>query len=118
MKKTLLSGVALTMALTLPTINVDASSKNTNLKSDANVDYQKLQVQESEDTFVFFDSPRDMELYLVHNNPTSTSSNNSFVTMAAIGETLVGTEYKNNQWMGYSRFTPSWTKASRLHTEL
>lgn len=53
MKKTLLSGVALTMALTLPTINVDASSKNTNLKSDANVDYQKLQVQESEDTFVF-----------------------------------------------------------------
>lgn len=122
MKKTLLSGVALTMALTLPTINVDASSENTNLNSDANVenvafnyldvDYQKLQVQESEDTFVFFDSLRDMELYLVHNIPTPTSSSNSFATMAAIGETLVGTEYKNYQWMGYSRFTPSWTKAS------
>ena len=79
------------------------------------IDYETLSIQESIDSITFFDNIDDMSMYV----SSITQSNSDVIgtePMSAVGKTLIGTEYKNYQFMGYSKYTKDWQKNSQYTT--
>lgn len=75
------------------------------------IDYDNLQIQETDGSIISFDSLSDMEKY-VNAFEQPQKDNESIIQPLAFGETIVGTEYKYFQFMGYSKFTTDWQKNS------
>ncbi len=86
--------------------SVSASSIN---HSDQMVDYENLVIQEIDGSILSFDNLRDMEIYV---NPLKQIDNSgeSIIRPNAYPETVVGTDYKYYQFMGYSMYTKDWQK--------
>lgn len=80
------------------------------------VDYENLFMQEFDGSITYFDSIEDMEAYLNPSYGFNSSDNLGLQPMSAVGKTLIGTEYKNFQFMGYSKFTKDWQKNSQYTT--
>ncbi len=81
-------------ANTLDTPNVD------------NVDFENLMIIEEDGSYSFFDNIEDMEDYVNYTHSINPMSR------LGLGESLVGTEYKNMQFLAYSKYTPDWSPAS------
>lgn len=91
--------------------NYEASAAEDSSNDDASsIDYDNnLQITESDGSIIFFDNQEDMEAHLDY---MKSIDENPGIAPLAIGETLVGTQYKKMQFLGYSKFTPSWTYAN------
>lgn len=90
--------------------NYEASAaENSSNEDTSNIDYDNLQITESDGSIIFFDNLEDMETHLDY---IDSINEDPGIVPLAIGETLVGTQYKNKEFLGYSKFTPSWTYAS------
>ena len=73
------------------------------------IDYETLSIQESIDSITFFDNIDDMSMY-VSIIKTSNSDVIGTEPMSAVGKTLIGTQYKDFYFMGYSKYTPDWQR--------
>lgn len=104
-----------TSASTLQGSSVDLSNT---------IDYENLYIVEADGSILNFDNISDMKKYVaafenLPKNDLKKSSDNlqlsdvdgGFQT-AVFGETIIGTEYKYYQFMGYSKFTPDWAKVN------
>lgn len=72
------------------------------------IDLENLEILETDGSLTIFDNAEDMENYLNYME----SIDDTYTTMAKVGETVVGTQYKKMQFISYSKYTPDWTKAS------
>lgn len=78
------------------------------------IDYDNLQITETDGSTLNFDNIDDMKIYL--DTFTFKKPEKDSVEPYVFGETIVGTEYKNYQFMGYSKFTTEWAKPSSYTT--
>lgn len=98
--------------------DTNVSSEQTGLESNdllSTVDFDNLKIVEEDGSESFFESKEDMQLYITYSNLPTTTQNvglKSITAAGAIGETVVGTEYKKMKFLAYSKYTPSWAKAS------
>lgn len=104
---------------------VQANEDDTNVKSEqtdlenngrlSEIDFNKLAIVEKDGSESFFETKEDMQLYITYSNLPNTEQNVGLRLISAagaIGETVVGTEYKKMKFLSYSKYTPSWAKAS------
>lgn len=102
-------GSFLFLALGFNQEEVSANGLTESLNEGIVIDYDNLQITELDGSIILFDNKEDMEIHL--NNSEEVQKDT--IGIYALGETVVGTQYKSYQFLGYSKFTPSWTKASR-----
>lgn len=90
----------------------DASANESNLEpvNSAIVDFENLYIKNEDGTITAFDNAEDMQVHLDYIN--SDEDTPDFTTFSKLGHKLVGTQYKYKEFSGYSKFTPSWAKAS------
>ncbi|MEK4254740.1 hypothetical protein [Ureibacillus sp. FSL K6-2830] len=88
----------------------DTAIADSKVEFEPAVDYENLQVTNDDGSIILFDNLEDMEIYL-----TTSKELQSGIGINWYGETVVGTEYKWFHFMGYSKHTPSWRKASEHH---
>ena len=72
------------------------------------IDYENLQITETNGSIILFDNLDDMETYL---KALETPQKDKMGTYA-FGQTIVDTKYKYFEFMGYSKYTPQWCKCS------
>lgn len=76
------------------------------------VDYDNLQIQETDGSIISFDNLSDMKKYVKAFEQTK-KSNESIIQPLVFGQTVVGTQYRYFQFMGYSKYTKDWQKNSQ-----
>lgn len=79
-----------------------------NLNGQPIVDYDNLQITESNGSMILFDNLEDMKTYLAALENTQKDKIGTYV----FGETIVDTQYKYYQFMGYSKHTAEWCKCT------
>ena len=100
--------------------NTKSSSQKSYLEQNnsapKNVNFEELSVEEADGSTSFFATKEDLQLYVTYANLPQKNSAQSYTinssAKAAIGETVVGTIYKKMKFLGYSKYTPNWVKAS------
>lgn len=90
--------------------DVSANAFNLELVSSSKVDFENLYIKKSDGSITAFDNIKEMRLHLNYINSNGYAP--EFTTLARLGHRLIGTQYKNKVFSGYSKFTPFWTKAS------
>lgn len=76
------------------------------------IDYENLQIVETDGSTLNFDNVDDMKIYVAAFKKPQKNGVEPYV----FGETIVGTQYKNYQFMGYSKYTKEWAKPSSYTT--
>lgn len=87
----------------------DVKAKNNDsllISTHPKIDYNNFQVYNSDGSITVYDNLQDMQRDL--------NFNNRFLTAKAFapGEKLVSTQKKDKVFLGYSKYTKTWTKAS------
>lgn len=79
-----------------------------NLNGEPVIDYENLQITETNGSIILFDNLDDMNTYLTAlENPQKDK-----VGTYVFGETIVETKYKYFEFMGYSKHTKEWCKCT------
>lgn len=103
---------ASTLLLTsFSTTNVEAKNNNSlTVSATPKIDYNNFQVYNSDGSITIYDNLQDMQKDLAFGK--SSLPNKSSILSARTWEKLVSTQKKNKVFLGYSKFTKTWTKAS------
>lgn len=107
------------LALTITSSQFASASTSIEKPADPSdvLDYENLQIHETDGSVVTFDNLGDMEKYVNYleetKNTEKSGDSKSIIQPQVFGETVVGTQYKNYQFMGYSKYTKDWQKNSQ-----
>lgn len=79
-----------------------------NLTGEPVIDYENLQITESNGSMILFDNLEDMNTYVAALENLQKDKIGTYV----FGETIVDTQYKYYQFMGYSKHTAEWCQCT------
>jgi hypothetical protein len=110
--------LSLLTVLVLTITSSQFASASTSIEKPADlsdvVDYENLQILETDGSVSTFDNLEDMEKYVSYleetKNTAKPGGSKSIIQPQVFGETVVGTQYKDYQFMGYSKYTKYWQK--------
>ncbi|HIZ53811.1 MAG TPA: hypothetical protein IAA20_07715 [Candidatus Enterococcus avicola] len=113
--KVLLFSLVSILFLTISSGQVASASVVTDSPIDLSttIDYDNLQITETDGSTLNFDNIDDMKIYVANFKKPQKDGVEPYV----YGKTIVGTQYKNYQFMGYSKYTKEWAKPSAYTTQ-
>ncbi len=116
LKKILFSLLAVLLFSVISSQLVSASTITENpINLSERLDYDNLEIHETDGTILIFDNLSDMENYVkAFEQPAKYKD--SDMQPLVFGESLIGTENKKFVFLGYSKFTPDWQKNSQYTT--